>query len=119
MLRGRSVSLCSTSLLFRFAPVQFAALFKRVLETLKELVFMERLAEMNDRDKVILDLNLLASIKPGQTISTSTMTLINHGSWSTSFWRRYKGETRNDTLACITRILSQGRAHSLVTYVEE
>ena len=54
--------------------------------------------------KILNNLRLLSSITPGKTLSTSTMTVINHNVCS-SIWRMYSCENRVETLAYIRHIL--------------
>ncbi len=63
-------------------------------------------------------LKKLASLKPGFTLSTTTMTVLNHNSWTSSFWRFYYGENRNEMLISIRKILNDAiellsKTHSL------
>lgn len=53
------------------------------------------------------DLNVIASIKPGMTLSDTTMTVVDHNSWSSSFWRRYSGENRNTTINRIKDLMDE------------
>lgn len=57
--------------------------------------------------QVITNLKVLSSITPGKTLSTSTMTLVDHASWSGAIWRTYSGENREETIATIKRILQE------------
>lgn len=43
-------------------------------------------------------LSLVASLSPGDTVSTTGWTIVNHTYWSTSFYRTYNGESRSTTL---------------------
>ena len=55
-------------------------------------------------DQIISNLEVIKSIVPGKTLSTSTMTLIDHKTWSTAGWRWYAGESRKTTIAFIDAI---------------
>lgn len=59
------------------------------------------------RDKILSDLRQLSLLEPGKTLSVSTMTVVDHGSWSSSIWRRYAREDRKQTLAHIRAIFSE------------
>lgn len=54
--------------------------------------------------QIINNLNVVSQLKPGSTLSTSTMTIVDHTAWSGSVWRTYAGENRNQTIACIKRV---------------
>lgn len=54
--------------------------------------------------QIISDLKVISCLKPGKTLSTSTMTVIDHGSWATTFWRTYKGENKKETVNFIKNI---------------
>ncbi len=53
---------------------------------------------------IISNLKILASLTPGQTLSTSSMTIIDHNAWSSSLWRSYARENRKDTITFIKGI---------------
>lgn len=55
--------------------------------------------------KIISDLELISSIQPGQTLSISSMTVLNHKSWGSSLLRRYNGEDRKSTIGFIEGVL--------------
>jgi len=57
--------------------------------------------------RLLSDLNVLASLRPGLTLSTSTMSVIDHNSWSSSLWRTYNNENRKDTIGFIKTILTE------------
>ncbi len=56
-------------------------------------------------DKIISDLSVIAKLEPGKTLSSSTMTVIDHNAWSTSIWRLSTGENRKNTITTINHIL--------------
>lgn len=58
----------------------------------------------SNKPKIIGDLVILASITPGKTFSPSSMSIIDHNSWSTTFYRRYNGENRKNSIAHIRGI---------------
>ena len=47
---------------------------------------------------------MLATLQPGQTLSSTSMTIIDHNTWSTSLWRTYSGESRKATIGFIKTI---------------
>lgn len=53
-------------------------------------------------------LRLISSIRPGQTLSTSTMTIVSHRSWKTSYSRRWAGDNRIKTRETISEIVTTG-----------
>jgi hypothetical protein len=55
--------------------------------------------------KLLGDLKILSSLTPGKTISESTMSVIDHNTWSGTFWRTYAGENRKQTVAYVKGIL--------------
>lgn len=62
---------------------------------------------MEEIDPIYKDLQLLSQLKPGKTLSTSKMAIIDHSSWSSAFFRRYYGEDRHKTLEKINEILTK------------
>jgi hypothetical protein len=63
-------------------------------------------------DKILSDLNVITSLTEGMTLSSSSMTVIPHKSWSTSIWRLYSGENRKETIKTIKDIF----ARALICY---
>src|SRR3972149_10231129 len=59
------------------------------------------------KNRIISDLSIIASLTPGKTLSNSTMTVIDHNTWSSSIWRRYAGEDRKNTIGTIKGILTE------------
>ena len=59
------------------------------------------------RERIISDLSVLASLRGGQTLSTSTMKVLTHKNWSSAAWRTYSGENRKDTINFIKGILNE------------
>lgn len=55
--------------------------------------------------KILEHMNILGQIKPGYTLSSTSMTVVPHNEWGTAFWRSYKGETRADTIALVRKLL--------------
>ena len=55
--------------------------------------------------KLLEHMNILGQIKPGYTLSSTSMTVVPHKEWGTAFWRSYKGETRADTIALVRKLL--------------
>ena len=49
-------------------------------------------------------LETISLIQPGDTFSTTTGEIINHNTWGSSFWRRYNGENRADSIKYIENI---------------
>lgn len=60
--------------------------------------------DKDNTEKIISNLLLLSTLEAGKTLSTSSLTIIDHGSWSSSFWRRYSGENRALTIEFIKGI---------------
>jgi hypothetical protein len=56
--------------------------------------------------RILSDLKIISEIRSGYTLSPTTMSIIDHNSWSTSFWRSYSGETRKNTIATIKTIFN-------------
>lgn len=54
--------------------------------------------------KLLSDLKIVSQIKSGETLSTSTMTIINHSSWYSSFFRTYSGENRMGTISFVKNL---------------
>lgn len=59
------------------------------------------------RDRIVSELKMVAALTPGETISTSTMSIIRHDSWSTSFWRKYSRENRHKTISYVRDLLTE------------
>lgn len=55
---------------------------------------------------LISQLNVIASLSPGTTLSTTTMTVVDHNTWSTSVWRRYAGEGHEETVQFIKSLFA-------------
>ena len=53
-------------------------------------------------------LRLISSIRPGQTLSTSSMSIVPHRSWRTSYSRRLAGDNRVKTRDAIVEIVTTG-----------
>ena len=68
---------------------------------------INEIPNFTDEKKIVSDLKILATITPGKTLSTSTMTIIDHKAWSSSFWRTYSGENRKMTIFSIKKIFLQ------------
>lgn len=58
---------------------------------------------MNIHDK----LKLLSKLDVGKTLSSSSLEILDHNAWSTTFWRKYAGESRSDTLNAISKIFKE------------
>ena len=52
------------------------------------------------------DLELLGSIKPGDTVCVHSLSIAKHNSWATSFWRTYNFENRLKTLAWVGKVVN-------------
>ena len=67
---------------------------------------------MSDKyNKLLSDLEILASIQEGQTLSTSNMTVVDHNSYSTAFWRSLTGENRQLVISTVRNILTQALSY--------
>lgn len=51
------------------------------------------------------DLNLLGSIKPGETICVHSLSIVKHRSWTTWFWRSIHDENRLKTVAWVKTVV--------------
>lgn len=69
-------------------------------------------------NNIINNLTILASLTPGNTLSTSTMTVINHGTWSGSIWRTYSKENRKETIFHIKRIFLEALTYLKVNITD-
>src|ERR1700722_12616461 len=72
-----------------------------------------------DLKKIICDLEVLSKLSPGLTLSTSTMTIINHETWSGSLWRTYARENRKDTISFIKSIFTEAISILELNYSQE
>lgn len=70
-------------------------------------------------DKIILNLQIVGSIQEGQTLSTGTMTIVDHDSLSTAFWRSLTGENRQHVITTIRNILIQAMSYLERHYLDE
>ena len=62
----------------------------------------------NDKyHKIILELNIVSNLSSGKTLSTSSMSIIDHTYWSSSIWRTVSGENRQNTISHIKGILNE------------
>jgi hypothetical protein len=78
------------------------------------------------KQRIISDLKIIGSLQPNQTLSSSTMSIIDHGTWSSSLWRKYAGESRKDTINFIRNIFLDAIAifeidesHELILAIDE
>jgi hypothetical protein len=58
-------------------------------------------------NNIINQLKIISGLTPGKTLSTSTMTIIDHNTWSGSAWRTYAGENRKQTIMQIKAIFTE------------
>lgn len=65
------------------------------------------MSDQNSILKILSDLNVIGSLSPGKTLSTTSMQIIDHNSWTGSIWRRYTGENRAGTIEKIKGILNE------------
>jgi hypothetical protein len=49
-------------------------------------------------------LQVISTLEVGKTYSNTTNTILDHKTWSTTFWRRYYGENRLDSIRAIENI---------------
>jgi hypothetical protein len=57
--------------------------------------------------KIISDLNVIGTLSAGKTLSSTSMTVIDHNSWSGMLWRTYSGENRKSTIIKIEEVLNE------------
>jgi hypothetical protein len=71
--------------------------------------FIDNAATQREKrvNKLLSDLAVIATILPGQTLSSSTMTVIDHRAWSTMLWRTYTSENRSSSINVIKGILEE------------
>jgi hypothetical protein len=62
--------------------------------------------EVTGVDEYINKLNIIASLTEGKTFSTKSLSIIDHGSWSTALWRYYAGEDRYNTMLYMETIIN-------------
>ena len=58
-----------------------------------------------NKNKIVQNLTLLGSLTAGKTLSTSSLSVIDHNSWSSSIYRAYTGEDRKKTFTLCQSIL--------------
>lgn len=61
-----------------------------------------------DIQKCLSDLMIISRLEVGDTLSSSTMSIVPHSSFSTTLWRRYAGEDRWQSLETITQKICLG-----------
>jgi hypothetical protein len=61
---------------------------------------------LEDYEDVMSKLTIIASLNEGDTLSPSYDQIVNHNSWSTSFWRTYNRETRKKTIDYIKDVFN-------------
>lgn len=59
-------------------------------------------------EDTIRNLAIISTITSGKTLCVTSMTVVSHNSWSSSFYRTYNGENRKNTLETIKRIILEG-----------
>lgn len=64
----------------------------------------------NRKQRILSDLAIVSSLRPGKTLSSSTMTIVGHEDWSTKIWRTYSRENRKDTINFIKNIFNEAIA---------
>lgn len=72
------------------------------------------LAETIREDSLLLDLKIISRLKPGLTLCTPAMTIVNRGTWSVWLYRRMHRETKDSTI-----IFTEGILRKAVEFVEE
>jgi hypothetical protein len=60
--------------------------------------------EQIEKEKILSFLKIVSLLTSGYTLSTSTMTIIDHNAWGTSIWRKYAGEDRIQSIEYIRHI---------------
>ena len=68
-----------------------------------------------EQEKIIKQLKLISSLQDGQTLSTSSETIIPHNAWSTTFWRTYYSEDRKKSIEYIKNAFE----NALILYKED
>lgn len=53
---------------------------------------------------IVDNLRIISLIHPGDTLSSTSMTILDHNSWSTTIWRLIRGESRDTTVTYIRHI---------------
>ena len=65
------------------------------------------MSDQNSTLKILSDLNVIGTLSAGKTLSTTSMQVIDHNSWTGSIWRKYTGENRATTIDKIKGILNE------------
>lgn len=66
------------------------------------------MSDSNSTLKILSNLNIIATLTIGKTLSTTSMQVIDHNSWATSIWRKYRKENRAITIDKIKEIINDG-----------
>ena len=64
-------------------------------------------SEQSDISKIISNLNVIGTLSAGKTLSETSMTVIEHNSWSGMLWRTYNRENRKGTMNKIEEVLNE------------
>lgn len=65
------------------------------------------MSDQNSTLKILSYLNVIGTLSAGKTLSTTSMQVIDHNSWTGSIWRKYTGENRATTIDNIKGILNE------------
>ena len=60
---------------------------------------------MASKEELLKNLEVISQITPGKTLSVSTMSVVDHNSWSSAVTRRINGESRNKSIIHIKFLL--------------
>jgi len=52
------------------------------------------MTEQDKNNRIISDLRKLSQLQAGKTLSISDMSIVDHNTWTSTFWRTYSGEDR-------------------------
>jgi hypothetical protein len=58
------------------------------------------------KDKIVSDLKVLSRLRSGQTLSTSSMSIMEHNTWGTWMYRRFSRESKTETVNFVVNLLT-------------
>lgn len=107
----------------KFVPERFidTNLIKKLYPNLKIKITSEikRKEDKMEIEIVNRRLDLIISLKEGQTISAYYETVMEHDSYYTSFWRSYSGDNRHNTLDFIRSVFDLAKAYRYIPEVKQ
>lgn len=96
----------------KIAILQNASCVVMINDLILKKLISEWLEEINN-NPVLPKLNLINSIKKGDTISTTYQSVMDHSSWSSSLWRTFSNDSRKMTVRWIRDTFEESRKYMI------